>query len=81
MAEFLGKPKVKLEEIAESFRIRPMTSQYYINEKKARLMLTMDYDLSDKFFAAVTKKFGRVNIFTVEKAAKEAVEKWIKEVK
>lgn len=81
MAEFLGKPKPRLKDLSESFAIRPLTSQYYLDEKKARLHLVMDYDLASSFFRAIEKKFGKINIRTVEKAAYEAVKSWIEKNK
>lgn len=79
--EWLGYPRLALDDIEyDSFRFAKYTSESLVENRKGRVYLLMESDFYTRFLDAVRKKFGDIAASSVEKAAREAVERWVAEV-
>ena len=83
MSEWLGRPKIKKEDIkkyqptfVENF---PTLAKYFEDNQKLRVTLILDYDFADEFMAVVKKKYDKVTPTTIHLAADEALKKWVQE--
>jgi len=83
MSEWLGKSKITEEDIKSTIpslaKYFPMITQYFVDNQKIRLIVSIPYEWREDFVKAVTKKFGSFTASNVKRATMEAVEKWIKE--
>lgn len=79
MAEWLGKPRPKLEEMAQYFRETPYVADELLKEKLPRVQVIIPEELKMKFFKAVEKRFGAIKPIYIHQAAQEAIIKWIEE--
>ena len=77
MAEFLGKPRIKKEDISEYMQAQKTIVEYFLNEMKPRMHFVMEYETFEKLEKAITKKFGFFSAENVQKAGKEALKEWI----
>lgn len=82
MSEWLGKPKPRLEDIqathpslVKDFR---SIAEFFPEDQKFRVTLTLDYDELDTFRAKVEKKFGGFTADTAREAVRQAVRNWLK---
>jgi hypothetical protein len=77
VSEWLGKPRIKKNDMAKIFQEFPQATRWFVNERKARILTILEPEESERFFAAMKKKYGKINPFVVEKAAKEALLAWV----
>jgi hypothetical protein len=80
MAEYLGKPRVKSEDLVTSLRNAPMFTRYFEQNHLARVYLIIPSDLLKRFQEAVTKRYGAFSAGKAKTAVEEAVRKWIEDV-
>lgn len=79
--EWLGYPELKSEDIQhESFQETRQITQSLIDNRKGRIHLLMEQEAYQRFLKAVRKKFDNASVFSVEKAAQDAVNAWIEGV-
>ncbi len=76
MAEWLAKPKATKEDLTPYFRNLKTLADTLVEDRLPRIILTLNQELSQKFFQAVKKKYGNITPSNVEKAAMEAIKKW-----
>lgn len=81
MSEWLGKPKPRLEDIqathpslVKDFR---SIAEFFPEDQKFRVTLTLDHDEMEKFREAVEKKFGGFTADTAREAVRQAVRNWL----
>ena len=77
MAEFLGKPGIKREDISEYMRDQDTIVEYFLNEMKPRMHFVMEHETFAKLEKAIEKKFGFFSAENVKKAGQEALKEWI----
>ena len=80
MAEWLGKPKATKEDLTPYFRNLKTLADALVEDRLARIVITLDLELSPKFFQAVKKKYGSITPFNVEKAGNDAIKKWVESI-
>jgi hypothetical protein len=82
MSEWLGKPRLTLEDIKKAqpsvSEYFPMLTRYYVDDQKMRLVVVLSHEAADKFKKAVTDTFGSFIPTNMKKAAVEAIDAWIK---
>jgi len=79
--EWLGYPELGLDDIEyESVKSAKYLSQFFVENRKARINLLMENAFYQRFLEVVRKKYGNTSFLNIEKAAREAVEKLIEEV-
>ncbi len=79
--EWLGYPELSLEDIEyDCLRSAKYIAQSIVDNRKARITLRMEHSFYQHFLEAVRKKYGSISSRGIEKAAREAVKTWIKEV-
>ena len=81
MAEFLGKPRPTKEDISSYMRDQSIIVEYFLDEMKPKIHLTVDHDLWAEFEHALVKKYGKFSPMNVRKAALEALEEWVRKNK
>jgi len=80
--EWLGYPELSLEDIEyESLKSSKYIAQFFVENRKARISLSMEHVFYQRFLEAVRRKYGNTSSLSIEKAAREAVETWVEEVK
>ncbi|MHA2270214.1 MAG: hypothetical protein ACXACI_00015 [Candidatus Hodarchaeales archaeon] len=77
MSEWLGKPRIKKEDMTKIFQEFPHATEWFVNERKTRLVTILDPDEGQRFFAALKKKYQKVNPFIIEEVARKAILAWI----
>ncbi|MFQ5978482.1 MAG: hypothetical protein ACE5OZ_10180 [Candidatus Heimdallarchaeota archaeon] len=77
MSEWLGKPRIKKEEMTKIFQDFPHATRWFVNERKARILTILEADEAQRFFATVKLKFKTINPFVIEEVAKQAILSWI----
>ena len=77
MAEFLGKPRIKKEDISEYMRNQETIVEYFLNEMKPRMHFIMEHETFEKLEKVIVKKFGFFSAENVRKAGQEALKEWI----
>ena len=80
MAEWLGKPKATKKDLSPYFRNLKTLADTLVEDRLPRIVITLDLELSPKFFQAVKKKYGSVTPTNVQKAGCEAIKKWVENV-
>jgi len=78
MSEWLGKPKLKREDLPTAFKKLPSYSKYYAESQMARVCIIIPHQILDEFQKAVTKRYGRCSAGNTRRAAEEALRMWIK---
>jgi len=81
MSEWLGKPKLKREDLPTAFKKLPSYSKYYEESQMARVCLVIPHEILEDFQKAITKRYGRFSAGNAKRAAEEALRTWIKSVK
>ncbi|NVM53379.1 MAG: hypothetical protein HWN66_06710 [Candidatus Helarchaeota archaeon] len=79
MAEWLGKPRVKKEDITQYFQKFPKYCQYFEDSPKVRVHIIIPTEYVEKFRKAVIKKYGNFSAGNSNKALQEVALKWIDE--
>jgi len=81
MSEWLGKNRIykeDIEEVQPNLAAHfPMLTQYYVDNQKMRIVLTLDYEQGDRFKKAIVQTFGSFKATNVRRAATEAIDAWI----
>jgi len=77
MSEWLGKSKLKREDLPAAFKKLPSYTKYYEESQMARVCLTIPPEILDDFQNSVTKRFGKFSPGNAKKAAEEALKMWI----
>lgn len=77
MAEFLGKPRVTKEDISSYMRDQSLLVEYFVDEMKPKIHLSVDHETWADFERALEKRYGKFSPSNVQKAAREALEEWI----
>ncbi|MFH1350325.1 MAG: hypothetical protein ABII26_05245 [Pseudomonadota bacterium] len=81
MSEWLGKARIDKEDLDKDFpslnKFFPILGKFYVENQRMRIVLPLDYDMAEKFKAAVISKHGRLTPTTVRQAALEAMSEWI----
>lgn len=81
MSEWLGKSRIDKEDLDKDFpslnKYFPMLGKFFVENQRMRIVLPLDYDISEKFKAALVSKYGKVTPITVREAALEAISDWI----
>jgi hypothetical protein len=84
LAEWLGKPEPKEEDIPKYLRdmgsYAKFIIQYFLETMYPMLQIRLSPEQFKKFEEAVVKKFGKYSPFNARAAGLEAVEKWAKEI-
>lgn len=80
MSEWLGKPKVRPEELPEYWRRRPGAVRHFVDNQKPRLYLTLELEDYMKFEQAVQKRYGSTSVFKIAEAGVEAIKKWSEDI-
>ncbi|MEM3565099.1 MAG: hypothetical protein QXS27_05410 [Candidatus Jordarchaeaceae archaeon] len=81
MAEWIGKPRRRIEEMEPYWGRSPVLAEFFINAKKPRVSLVIPYELFDEFKEAITKKYGSFSAPNMQRAASEAIRDWISKIK
>ena len=81
MSEWLGKPKLKREDLPTYFRNLPSYGKYYEESQMARICIVIPSDVLDEFQRAVTQRYGRFSAGNAKRAVEEAIRVWIKTAK
>jgi hypothetical protein len=80
MAEWLGKPEPKEEDIPKYLRdmgkYAKFIIQYFLETMYPMLQIRLTPDQFKKFEEAVVKRFGKYSPFNARAAALEAVQNW-----
>ena len=79
MAEWLGKPKLKKEDLSAYFQKFPMYCRYFEDTLKPRIHVLIPTEYLEKFKKAVEKKYGNFSASNANRAIEEAALKWIDE--
>lgn len=77
MAEFLGKPRATKEDVSSYMRDQNILVEYFLDEMKPKIHLTVDPEMWGDFELALVKKFGKFSPVNVQLAAKEALQEWV----
>jgi hypothetical protein len=77
MAEFLGKPKIKKEDISSYMRNQKIIVEYFLDEMKPKIHFTVEPEVFSSLEKALIKKYGKFSPSLVRKAAYEALKEWI----
>lgn len=77
MAEFLGKPRITKEDISGYMQDQSIIVEYFVDEMKPKIHLSVDYDLWADFERALAKKYGKFSPLNVRRAALEALQEWV----
>lgn len=77
MAEFLGKPRPTREDVSSYMRDQNVLVEYFLDEMKPKIHLTVEPELWGEFESALVKKFGKFSPVNVQKAAQEALREWV----
>lgn len=82
MSEWLGKPKIEEEDIRRSqpnlAKYFPMLTRYFVEDQRMRIVLVLPPETEGRFREAVRKAYGFFGPSTINRAATEAIEEWIK---
>ncbi|MHA1767994.1 MAG: hypothetical protein ACTSVK_17240 [Promethearchaeota archaeon] len=83
MSEWLGKPKIREEDIEEYQpmlpKYFPALTKYFVDNQKFRINLMLEYDFATEFKTVIKKIYGDVTPQSIRKASLEALENWVKE--
>lgn len=77
MAEFLGKPRPTKEDVSSYMRDQNILVEYFLDEMKPKIHLTVEPGTWSDFEKALVKKFGKFSPVNVQLAAREALEEWV----
>lgn len=80
MSKYLGKPKVKKEDIPTFFHEYENVVKYFVDADKPRVVVILSHDQFEEFETAVLKRFGSISFSKIQQAATEAILRWTKEV-
>jgi len=83
MSEWLGKPKIREEDIEEYQpmlpKYFPALTKYFVDNLKFKIHINLEHDFAEKFKKVVEKLYGDVTPLNVRKAATAAFEKWVED--
>ena len=81
MSEWLGKPKLSREDIAEyqpsMEELFPLLVRYFVDDQKFRMTAVLSYDIFESFKNEVIEKYGKFTSKEINEALEEAIKKWI----
>lgn len=81
MSEWLGKPKLRRSDVQATHpslvKDFPSIADYFVEDQKFRVTVTLEPDETDRFRGAVEKRFGEFNADTARRGAQEAVRQWL----
>jgi len=85
MSEWLGKSRIEKEDLDKDFpslnKYFPMLGKFLVENQQMRIVLPLNYDLAEKFKAALVREYGKVTPTTIREAAEEALKGWIAKTK
>jgi hypothetical protein len=81
MAEWRGKPKRSYDELTPYWHRTPILAKFFVQATMPKIMTTVPHELFEGLKEAVEKKFGSFSAITLNKAVREALEKWLNEQK
>jgi len=76
LAEWLGFPDLKKEDIAADYLREKFLGEDLVRTKKGRIVVIMEQDVYQEFLAAVKKRFGDISHHHVNGAALQALKEW-----
>ncbi|MBI4361837.1 MAG: hypothetical protein HY558_01545 [Euryarchaeota archaeon] len=79
MAEWLGKPNLREEDITPFFRRFPKYVQYYVEGRWPRIIVRIPPTHLDRFRKAIEKTEGKFSAGNANKAVTRAVLQWIEQ--
>lgn len=80
MSEYLGKPKIKKEDIPEDYHGLSTLIRHFEFADRPRVVIVFPYDLWDQFEKATIKKYGSISYEDVDRASLEAIKFWSEKV-
>jgi hypothetical protein len=81
MAEWRGKPKRSRDDMLTYWHKSPLLAKFFVQATMPKIMATLSYELFESLKEAVEKRFDTFSAVTLNKAVREALEKWIAEQK
>jgi hypothetical protein len=78
MAEYLGKPRVKKEDLPPLWHEHTNVVKYFTDIDKPRVIVVLSHNEFEEFEAAVLKRFGSTSFSKIQQAATEAIVRWTK---
>jgi len=76
LAEWLGFPDLKKEDIAANYLREKFLGEDLVRTKRGRIVVIMEQDTYQEFLAAVKKRFGDMSHDHVNGAALQAIREW-----
>lgn len=80
MSKYLGKPRVKKEDMPTFWHEHENIVKYFVDADKPRVVVILPHNQYEEFEAAVLKRFGSTSFSKIQQAATEAILRWTKEV-
>ncbi len=80
MAEWIGKPKRRLEEMEPYWERSTVITEFFLNAKRPRVLVVIPHELFDEFKKAITKKYGSFSAPNMQRASSEAIKDWISKI-
>ncbi|RLG50807.1 MAG: hypothetical protein DRN96_06790 [Thermoproteota archaeon] len=80
MAEYLGYPRLKREDITSPFLRESLLGEALVKTRMGRVVVIFDHIEYQRFLSAVKAKYGSISHRNVNEAAKAAIMEWVKRV-
>ena len=81
MAEWMGKPDLREEDIRKSnpslAKHFPMLVRYFVEAQSLRVTIVLSPEKAEKFKEAVRKTYSGLGPTTIHLAAEQAIDDWI----
>ncbi len=78
MSKWMGHPHPSEEDLPDWMKEYPYVAEFYVSDRRMRINLVLDNELTEKFLAYVKKKYGKANPANIRKAALQALEELVK---
>ncbi len=80
MAEYLGKPRVRKEDLPTLWHEHSNVVKYFVDVDKPRVVVVLSHDQYEKFETAALKRFGSASFSKIQQAATEAIMRWTEQI-
>ena len=80
MAEYLGYPRLRREDITSPFLRESLLGEALVKTRMGRVIVVFDHSEYQRFLNAVRLKYGSISYRSVNEAAKAAIMEWVRRV-